>query len=103
MNNYEKEGTDMKYLVIGNREISVLTAGCMRIAGMTKEDVRAYIHGALNIGIDFFDHADIYGGDVRKNSSELSSKRSLPYGRRSFFSRNVGYGMDGSIFPMITS
>ncbi len=52
----------MKYITIGNREVSVLAAGCMRIAGMTKEDIRTYIIDVLNLGINFFDHADIYGG-----------------------------------------
>ena len=45
-----------------DRKASVIGAGCMRIAGMDKAACSIFIHGALDCGINFFDHADIYGG-----------------------------------------
>jgi predicted oxidoreductase len=34
----------------------------MRIAGMSNQDIATLIHTALDEGINFFDHADVYGG-----------------------------------------
>lgn len=53
----------MKYLNLGeNERVSCIGIGCMRIAGMSGKDVDALVHTALEEGINFFDHADIYGG-----------------------------------------
>ena len=54
----------MKNINIGNGAItaSEIALGCMRIAGMSKEDASKLINTALEEGINFFDHADIYGG-----------------------------------------
>ena len=40
---------------------SEIALGCMRINGMEVNDLEAYVQ-ALECGVDFFDHADIYGG-----------------------------------------
>ena len=45
-------------------EVPVVAAGCMRIQGMDETEVDEYIHTCLELGIQFFDHADIYGGGV---------------------------------------
>lgn len=54
----------MKNINIGNGAInaSEISLGCMRIANMSKEDASKLINTALDSGINFFDHADIYGG-----------------------------------------
>lgn len=54
----------MKYLKFGRDEalVSTIGIGCMRIAGMSAGDVDVLVHTALDEGINFFDHADIYGG-----------------------------------------
>ncbi len=44
---------------LGASEISL---GCMRIADLSKQEISTLIHTALDEGINFFDHADIYGG-----------------------------------------
>lgn len=36
--------------------------GCMRIANMEAESVRRLIETAVALGVNYFDHADIYGG-----------------------------------------
>ncbi len=36
--------------------------GCMRIADMSHDEMKAYIDHCLSLGLNFFDHADIYGG-----------------------------------------
>jgi len=40
-------------------EVPVVAAGCMRIQGMDETEVDEYIHTCLELGIQFFDHADI--------------------------------------------
>lgn len=42
-------------------EVSKIALGCMRIASKTEEEVDQLVHVALEQGINFFDHADIYG------------------------------------------
>ena len=42
--------------------IPEIALGCMRISEMTADKVNALVNTALDEGINFFDHADIYGG-----------------------------------------
>ena len=44
-------------------EGSALVLGCMRINRLNSSELDAYIRRALDLGINFFDHADIYGGN----------------------------------------
>jgi predicted oxidoreductase len=43
-------------------EVSEISLGCMRIADMSDEEISRLIHTSMDLGITFFDHADIYGG-----------------------------------------
>ncbi|MBC1972546.1 aldo/keto reductase family oxidoreductase [Listeria welshimeri] len=54
----------MKRITIGNSALtaSEISLGCMRMADISKDDANKVINTALENGIDFFDHADIYGG-----------------------------------------
>jgi len=53
----------MKTVKVGGKlKASAIVLGCMRISDMTVTDVQKLIQTALDGGIDFFDHADIYGG-----------------------------------------
>ena len=54
----------MKYIPYGQNgpQVSVIGAGCMRIAEMDTPTAETYVNTALESGINFFDHADIYGG-----------------------------------------
>lgn len=54
----------MKRITIGNSALtaSEISLGCMRMADLSREDANKVINTALENGIDFFDHADIYGG-----------------------------------------
>ena len=52
----------MKQITLGGRlQVSAVAMGCMRLDG-AKETPDRVIGTALDLGIDFFDHADIYGG-----------------------------------------
>jgi len=54
----------MKKINIGNSGLlgTEIVAGCMRISDMEKKDIEKFINTCLEQGINFFDHADIYGG-----------------------------------------
>ncbi len=52
----------MKYIDIGNMRASGVSLGCMRINRLDAKGVDAIMNTALENGINFFDHADIYGG-----------------------------------------
>lgn len=54
----------MKFLKIPKFDMSAseISLGCMRIWEMTNAEIATLIHTSLDEGINFFDHADIYGG-----------------------------------------
>ena len=54
----------MKYFQLPqtNLNVSRIALGCMRIADKSVDEVDELIKTALDAGINFFDHADIYGG-----------------------------------------
>ena len=54
----------MKQINLGNSGLMVsrIALGCMRMAGIGKENAEKLVQTALECGINFFDHADIYGG-----------------------------------------
>lgn len=53
----------MKKISIGKGEITAsdIALGCFRMHTLTVKEASTVIHTALDQGIDFFDHADIYG------------------------------------------
>ena len=53
----------MKRLLLGGMlPASAIGLGCMRMAALSAKEADQVVHTALDNGIDFFDHADIYGG-----------------------------------------
>ena len=54
----------MKTVKIGTSgiEASEVSLGCMRIGGMDPARIDELIKASIDLGIDFYDHADIYGG-----------------------------------------
>ncbi len=74
----------MKYITLSEniKDTSVIGIGCMRIGSKEKKDVEEIIRTALDCGINFFDHADIYSrgrseelfGEVLKDNPDLRDK-----------------------------
>ena len=58
----------MKTINIGNMTASAISLGCMRMSNLEKNQVDAIMETAISNGINYFDHADIYGGG---NSEKL--------------------------------
>ena len=53
----------MKYIEIGGQiSASAVSLGCMRMSGLEEKRVDEILDCAVENGINFFDHADIYGG-----------------------------------------
>src|SRR4030095_6989900 len=71
----------MKYIRVPNTDMnaSEISLGCMRISSMTNPEISILIHTALDEGINFFDHADVYGGGKceEKFSEALDMNSSL--------------------------
>ena len=45
-----------------NLTVPVMALGCMRLAGADRKQAAEFIDTAMGLGLNFFDHADIYGG-----------------------------------------
>ena len=54
----------MKYIEIDGQKVSVITSGCMRFVDFSEARMETHIKACLEMGINFFDHADIYGNGV---------------------------------------
>lgn len=74
----------MKYFRLPHTDLDVsrIALGCMRIADKKVDEVENLVKAALDLGINFFDHADIYGGgksekvfgEVLKRNSDMREK-----------------------------
>lgn len=56
----------MEYYKLPQSDLTVskIALGCMRISNKSVEEVEELVKTALDLGINFFDHADIYGGGL---------------------------------------
>ena len=53
----------MKYYDLGEvKGVSAIGVGCMRIGGKSEKEAAEFVDAALCAGLNFFDHANIYGG-----------------------------------------
>ena len=67
----------MKYMTIHDWSVSRVGLGCMRIGEMTVEALEELVGKCLEVGINFFDHADIYGqGNSEKLFGEVLRRHS---------------------------
>lgn len=52
----------MDYSIVGGAKASRIVMGCMRIANKNLSELEKLITDAISVGVNVFDHADIYGG-----------------------------------------
>ena len=66
----------MKYIKLANSdlEVSNIIMGCMRITSLSETEVNKLVLTALEEKVNFFDHADIYGGGVCESHFSKSVK-----------------------------
>ncbi|MEQ6389971.1 aldo/keto reductase family oxidoreductase [Bacillaceae bacterium S4-13-58] len=101
----------MKTMKLGtsNLEVPVVAVGCMRIDSLDKTQAESFVKTALELGANFFDHADIYGGgkceeifseaihmndDVREKII-LQSKCGIRQGMFDFSKEHILHSVDG--------
>ncbi len=62
----------MKYIEVGKSGVmaSNIIMGCMRLRGRTAEEADVVIKNALEQGISYFDHADVYGRPEKRGECE---------------------------------
>src|SRR6185369_2455185 len=103
----------MKYIKIPNTDMnaSEISLGCMRIPSMTNQEISTLIHTALDQGINFLDHADVYGAgkaeekfsealDMNSNLREkmiLQTKCGIRQGSFDFSKEHILEAVDGSL------
>lgn len=75
----------MKRIPLGKtgEKIPAIAVGCMRISGMDTKSLSAHIAWCMEHGMNFFDHADIYGGGA------CEEKFAEAYRQTGFFRRDV--------------
>ena len=52
----------MKQVRFGSGTAPAVVVGCMRINALSDAEMNHFVHSALDLGANFFDHADVYGG-----------------------------------------
>ena len=103
----------MKYIKVPNTDMnaSEISLGCMRISSMTDQEISTLIHTAMDEGINFFDHADVYaGGKCEEKFSEalemnsglrekmiLQTKVGIRQGSFDFSKEHILEAVDGSL------
>lgn len=92
-----------------NLEVPVVAIGCMRIHQLQPKQAEQFIQTALDLGANFFDHADIYGGgrceeifaqaihmnDAVREKIILQSKCGIREGRYDFSKEHILNSVDG--------
>ncbi|HEX7065469.1 MAG TPA: aldo/keto reductase [Bacillales bacterium] len=103
----------MRKIDLGNSGLAVseISLGCMRIHELDKKDAAYVIENAMDVGVDFFDHADIYGGgkseevfseainmndDVREKM-KLQTKCGIREGMFDFSKEHIVESVEGSL------
>jgi predicted oxidoreductase len=103
----------MKYIKVPHSDLnaSEISLGCMRISELSNQEISTLVHTALDEGINFFDHADIYGGGkseakfseaLKMNSSLrekmlLQTKCGIRQGSFDFSKEHILEAVDGSL------
>lgn len=101
----------MKKINIGDMSASAVSLGCMRMNGLDGKSVDSIMEAALNNGINYFDHADIYGGGNserlfgeylkrNRNSREsiyIQTKCAIHDGQYDFSKEHIVSSVDGSL------
>lgn len=67
----------MKAVPLGSTgiQVSSIVAGMMRIAGCSDDHIRMLYTSAREEGINFFDHADLYGFNTPAGRAHLCESR----------------------------
>jgi len=92
-------------------QVPVMAVGCMRINRVERSEAERFVQTALELGANFFDHADIYGGgaceelfadavhmcDTVREKIILQSKCGIRRGVFDFSKEHILKSVDGSL------
>lgn len=92
-------------------DVPVVAVGCMRIGALQPAEAERFVQTALELGANFFDHADIYGGgkceevfaaavhmsDTVREHLILQSKCGIRRGMFDFSKEHILEAVDGSL------
>ncbi|GGE30871.1 oxidoreductase [Pullulanibacillus camelliae] len=103
----------MNKLKIGTSDLELgeISLGCMRMADLSEKEAEVVIETALEVGIDLFDHADIYGGGkseevfakafsknpTKRESLFIQTKCGIRKGQFDFSKEHILESVDGSL------
>jgi len=73
----------MRRVPFGGGDAVNVIAGMMRIADKTDDEIRELVTAARDAGIDFFDHADVYGGAMHRSEERFAEALQLSAAERS--------------------
>lgn len=87
----------MKRIPLGKSGILVpsVAVGCRRICDVEEKQAEALLDTALELGCNFFDHADIYGQGACESRFAQAIHMSPSVREKSFFSPNAALGRGG--------
>ncbi len=80
----------MQYFELSGNNVSRIIQGCMRIAGKTDSEIDEFVNTAYEGGINFFDHADIYGRGACEENFGKFLKRSPGFRDRIYIQTKCG-------------
>jgi predicted oxidoreductase len=108
----------MKHIDLGKSGLvaSAISLGCMRINRLAERELDQLISKALEVGINFFDHADVYGGgaceelfavslgrlSVAREEVILQSKCGIRQGMYDFSQEHILAAVEGSLSRLKT-
>lgn len=92
-------------------QVPVIAVGCMRINSLSKDEAKRFVETALELGANFFDHADVYGGgtceeifadaiqmnDAVRERVTLQSKCGIRKGTFDFSKAHILEAVNGSL------
>ncbi len=102
----------MKYINMGkNISASSVSLGCMRMRSIDEKSVDAIINTAIECDINFFDHADIYGGGnsekffgdslkrnkIQREKIYIQTKCAIHDGQYDFSKEHIIKSVEGSL------
>jgi len=103
----------MKTFKLGKSDlhVPVVAVGCMRINRLEKDEAERFVKTSLDLGANFFDHADIYGGGTCEEAFAdaihmtasirekifLQSKCGIRKGMFDFSKEHILEAVDGSL------
>ena len=108
----------MKQIPLGLSGLNVpaVAVGCMRMKGLSPTEAERFVATALDLGMTFFDHADIYGGGeceeiyaravqsagIPRDSVLLQSKCGIRKGRYDFSEAHILASVEGILARLRT-